>query len=423
MYTPFVLAVAVALSLTVSLPSFAAIELVHYGYSGHGEAFREYVEQRAREFERLHPDVKIQILAQGSYTDNYLVMSAGGIAPDISEFNDRDGGDLQAQGMFLDLTPYFDRGINVDFLPVSLSAFTWSDGSIWGFPIDSGPNITLFNRDLFDQYGLLSPDEHPDEWTWEYAKEAGQLLTRDLNGDGSPDQWGIANTERMWAQSTPVRQAGGHLFNRVTNPTESRFDSSEVLRGLEFLVELGQLEVVTGTPNFRSGKAGFQVTHAPSVIQNWFGTMEGSPEWQWGMALPLKGPDNRGTLIFSNGFQISRTSQHPDLAMKWIEFLVGNTDATDEFVRTAGRISANRHSLPAVAETMALSEQMLGVIGETMSDPESYPNYAGPGVEDIRRLFTSQVNTRVLRGGESPRNVLLELHQQATAILEDAHRR
>ncbi len=414
------LLLSLTLIVIVALPA-SAVELVHYGYSGHGDRWREYVAQKAEEFETLHPDVTIQILEESAYVDGYLVMSAGDLAPDISEFNARDGGQLQAQGLFLDLNPYLERMFDNDvFLPISLRAFTWSDGSVWGFPVDSGPNVTLFNRDLFEQYGLASPDEHPDQWTWKYASEVAQVLTRDVNGDGEFDQWGIADTARMWAQSTTVRQAGGWLFDRAVNPTESRFNSPEVLRGLEFLVDLNERGVVAPSASFVAGQVGFNVTASPGAIPNWFGTNRAEDPWDWGMALPLQGPANRGTLIFTDGFQISRESEHPELAMEWILFLMGTVDASDEFVRLTGRISANRNSLPVLGETLGLTNQMLDVISETMIDPESYPNYTGAGVNEIRGLYRSQINSRVFQGGESPRNVLLDLHQQVAAILEQA---
>lgn len=251
------------------------------------------------------------------------------------------------------------------------------------------------------------------------AKRAAARLTIDRDGDGAPDQWGMTNINRMWQQSTTVRQAGGHLFDRVVNPTASRFDSLPVLQGLEFLVELNNMGVVAPTRQFTEGRVGINVTVGPSWIESQFGTRVGGAPWEWGMAPPLLGPDNRGTLVFTNAFQISSQSKHPDVAMKWIEFLVGSREASDEFVRRTGRISANSHSLPVFAEHLGLTQNMLEIVGETMSDPNSSPNYSGPRMNDMRELSNAYVQTRVFERGENPQNVLLDLHAQISAILAE----
>ena len=66
----------------------------------------------------------------------------------------------------------------------------------YGFPIVSKfGNCIVINEDIFKKENL--PDPHQliaeNKWTWEKFIEIAEQATKDTNGDGKTDQWGIGN--------------------------------------------------------------------------------------------------------------------------------------------------------------------------------------------------------------------------------------
>jgi len=60
--------------------------------------------------------------------------------------------------------------------------------------------VFFYNKELFEDEGLDDPYDLfvEGEWTWEKAGELARQLTRDTDGDGEVDQWGISNIAWYW---------------------------------------------------------------------------------------------------------------------------------------------------------------------------------------------------------------------------------
>src|SRR5690625_422005 len=122
--------------------------------------------------------------------EQVIVREASGVAPDVYDMNENWGGVIVNEDVFLDLRPYFEKEPELfdEIVPIALQGFTWIDDTIWGFPIDVYPNVTIFNRTTLDEMGLISPDDLADEWTWDVFLQYSQRLTRDTIGDGTFDR-------------------------------------------------------------------------------------------------------------------------------------------------------------------------------------------------------------------------------------------
>ena len=80
---------------------------------------------------------------------------------------------------------------------------------------------------MFDAAGIPYPDE---TWDWDKLVEVGKQLTKDTDGDGTVDQWGLytETTDMENAWSSFVWQAGGDILNadgtapRSTSPRRGR---------------------------------------------------------------------------------------------------------------------------------------------------------------------------------------------------------
>lgn len=86
-------------------------------------------------------------------------------------------------------------------------------GKRYGLPYDIGVRVILYRADLFEKEGIPAPSA---DWTWDDLVADAKKLTRDLDGDGTIDQWGFgvpaARSRKSVLQWLPwFWSLGGHL--------------------------------------------------------------------------------------------------------------------------------------------------------------------------------------------------------------------
>ena len=184
----------VLLCLTCGIASAAdPIRLVFafWGDSVRADYFKEIVER----YEALNPHVEIELYYTGwaDYHDQILTMAIGGIAPDIAVVSRLYIAPFAEEGIIRPLDDLL--AMEPDFLPLDEQihpAFLKSamyQGQFYGFPIWSSVGVIGFNRELFEAYGVATPElQH---WTWESFADTARRLTSDLDGDGVNDTWGL----------------------------------------------------------------------------------------------------------------------------------------------------------------------------------------------------------------------------------------
>jgi ABC-type glycerol-3-phosphate transport system substrate-binding protein len=119
-----------------------------------------------------------------------------------------------------------------DIQPIFLETAA-QEGRLWAFPFNKSVRCLYLNRDLFRRAGL-DPDRPPR--TWEEYREYARVLTRDEDGDGEPDTWGLASQITVSMFENLIVQNGGSLLN--ADETAVAFDSPEGVEALEFMTDL-----------------------------------------------------------------------------------------------------------------------------------------------------------------------------------------
>lgn len=118
---------------------------------------------------------------------------------------------LMTQGLVYPLSDYLDFDANPLFAdPMIKNSVTYA-GKQWGFLYGEPSTNTAFvyNLDIRDRDGLEDPLElaAKGQWTWEKSVEVLQNATKDFNGDGIIDQWGLDE-----AQGGKPSRKGTKLF-------------------------------------------------------------------------------------------------------------------------------------------------------------------------------------------------------------------
>ena len=167
-------------------------------------------------FEALNPtiDVKVTVADWTTYWDKLLTGLAGGAAPDVFAMDGPLFPDYQARDVLLDLQPFVTRdGYDLGQLADQGVGVFKTAGGQFGLPRDLNVIALYYNKTMFDAAGIAYPD---DTWDWAKLVEAGKQLTKDADGDGQTDQWGLytetSDMENYWLSL--VWQNGGLILRR-----------------------------------------------------------------------------------------------------------------------------------------------------------------------------------------------------------------
>jgi len=273
-----------------------------------------------REFERTHPDIRFEVLhITGNYEDKIKVMFAGKVAPDVIFMYPTalpawvDLGALEPLDEYLANSPDASRE---DYFEVMLDTFSY-DGRLYGLPKDASAAIMQYNVDMFARCGVDPPRS---DWTWDDMLEAARALTRDTDGDGRVDQWGM-NAFPWWMF---VWENGGRILDATG--TRCTLLEPEAVEALEYWAALRWEHGVTPTPEaeadlgpmqlFALGKVGMHFEMYPVVS-----VFREACDFDWDLAHVPRGPRGRVTTAVGSALAITRQSRNKEAAFEWIRWM------------------------------------------------------------------------------------------------------
>lgn len=298
----------------------------------------------AQRYSQLNPDVEVQLLKiAGNYYETLLTMIAAGTPVDVMWM----GTDFY--GLYEHLLPLDDlwEGDPAirDIHEGALVTARW-EGRLLTIPFGINTHTVYYNKDMLNAAALAPPQ---DDWTWDDALEMGRALTRDTNGDGVPDQWGLqmyyphmawgyggslfSSDGRSILLDDPVRIAGLKIWadmrsGRIESHLTTGDSLQNALAGRVAMVHRGIFDV----PKFREN-----ATFAWDVV--------GMP------TLVFEGQRSRTTFMSPEAWAIAATSPNIDVAKDFVRFIMQPEQAL-EF-----------HALGAVipTQTRIASETFLGI--------------------------------------------------------------
>lgn len=284
------------------------------------------------EFEKENPDIHVDLLhIPDKYFQKIHALLAANLAPDVMFLNNIQFPVYASNQAFLDLSPYLQSSTMVqaqNFYPQTLDGFQWQ-GEIQGVPRDASNLVFFYNKDLFDQAGVPYPTA---DWTWEQFLETAKKLTRDENGDGVPEQFGVSahhkNYFLFWFPY--VWSAGGDIFD--VDRKHFTLDSPEAVRGLQRFADLRHQHHVAPT----RAQAG-SLTMSQLFMQRKLAMVLNG---RWAVPLYRKELDFRWDIVpypraeagsvvdaDASGWVISKQTHQPEKAWKLVEFLASRRAA------------------------------------------------------------------------------------------------
>ncbi|MBE9551482.1 MAG: sugar ABC transporter substrate-binding protein [Proteobacteria bacterium] len=281
-------------------------------------------------FMEMNPDIEVEpIYLNERFHPTYAIKLAADEAPDLVWMGMGFLG-FAGEGAFLDISDRIKADKDFDssgIFPVLLDFYKYA-GALYGIPTGVTTNVIAYNKDLFDKAGMAYPT---DDWTMEEMVDMARKLTKDFDGDGVNDQWGIADWDSTGQTSLLY---GGPMFNEDgTKILIDRPIARDMLVTFYNMVfnykchpQPSEAQTLFGSGSlraFRSGKV------AISGIAAWGrGLARTIEDFDWDVVMYPSYKGQRGVYMSGEAYLISAATKSPDEAYRFLKFTT-----TEEWAR------------------------------------------------------------------------------------------
>jgi multiple sugar transport system substrate-binding protein len=288
------------------------------------EAYRAAVDA----FDASQDEIDAELLPFAERDELFARLStsiAGGQPPDLFLMNYRYYGQFAARGALEPIGPYVRDSAafsSEDFFDTAMTPFEW-DGEQMCLPQNVSSLVVYYNADLFEAAGVALPK---DGWTWNDMVSAAEQLTRDDDGDGTTDVYGLGVDPEVIRIAPFVWSNGGTLVDDEASPTSFALDAQAVVAMQRFF-DLRTVQGVTPTDEeaeaedlesrFLNGRLGM-LMESRRVVPT-FRTIDA---FAWDVAgLPAFG--SPVSVLHSDAYCMTADSDAKDAAWRFMEFALG----------------------------------------------------------------------------------------------------
>ncbi len=317
------------------------------------------IDKAIERFESEHPGVKVHYYS-GVRKDDYSEWLArklvSGEEPDVYMVLASDFDLYCSLGVLegLDAQIRNDNTFDADnFFSTSLKTGQYG-GKQYALPYETVPRLMFVNKTLLDEEGIEMPGQ---DWTWDDLYDICRKVTKDTDGDGVLDQFGIAN----YAWTDACYADGVTLFN--DNGTDCSLTSegmSETLRYLRRLEALNGGQSVT-QQDYSNGKVAFlPLTFAEyRTYKTYPYKIRKYAHFQWDcLTMPAGYSGDNVSGVDSLLIGISKRSTNRTLAWEFLKLLTSDTDIQTDIFRYSQGASVLKSVTDSSEMEMILSRDM-----------------------------------------------------------------
>jgi multiple sugar transport system substrate-binding protein len=304
------------------------INLQFAGWGGPEE--KDTFTKLLKDFETKNPDINVEYLhIPADYEGKMNTVLAGGKAPDVFYVVDSGFGRWVSSGVLMNMQEFVDASSKIDQADMWESALlryrydgtNVGRGDLYALPKDIGPTVIYYNKKLFDEAGEPYPSAETP-MNWDQFLQVAQKLTKDSNGDGKPEQYGMGP---IWWEGF-VWSNGGEVLNE--DRTEFMMHKPEAAEAMQFAADLRNKYKVS--PDSRALQAMndgqmFETGRLAMIIQGrWMTPAYRKLNFDWDVApLPTGKLNVWSGWSGSVGFGIYKDTKHPEAAFRLAEYLAG----------------------------------------------------------------------------------------------------
>jgi multiple sugar transport system substrate-binding protein len=306
------------------------------------------------EFKKHNSAIEVELVHipdQADYRKRLATDIAAGTPAEVVLINYRRLGAFAAKGLIEPLGPYLAQSKQMqeaDYYAEAIAAFKWQ-GTLMCIPQNVSSLVVYYNKQLFDQAGIPYPKAG---WTWDDFVKTAQTLTKDTNGDGTIDQYGLGTEIEAIRLAPFIWQNGGDLVDNPEAPKRLALESPEASAAFQWFVDLQVKHHVVpdaaaaksedSDSRFLNGRLGM-LLNSRRVVP----TLREISSFDWDVA-PLPQSKQSMTVLHADAYCLPKASKNKPAAWAFIEF--ANAAGGQTIVAKTGRTVP---SLKAVAVSPA----------------------------------------------------------------------
>lgn len=372
--------------------------------------YARYAQLRGQ-FMRENPDIDVQVevIPWARRMQKMITADAGDRSPDAAyiglDFVPR----FVQLGMIQPVDKFMTAEERADYDPSAIEAAT-QDGKLWLYPVDRSVVAGYYNKDLFAQAGL-DPNQPPRNW--EELETAARKMTKDTNGDGQIDQWGLAmilGGDTLNMSFWPLLwQAGGDVIS--ADGKHAAFAGPEGIEALNFVTRLfrdgciPQSYLSYGSNEFAAGKVGYWWGMAPVQFVQ---MRKDAPQLHLGVA-PILTHKKRISYSTIGSFCMFASSRHPVETAKWLSFLT-RPDNMRSHCKSIYRLAVKKSVGPLYTDDPDLAEF-------EKQSPYCRMDVKSIYARDIMGFVIPEMQSALL-GKKSPEQALKDAAAESDKLLE-----
>ncbi len=315
----------------------ATLNVFLYMQEHEKEIYKGLVEEFVAEHKDEIKEVVFEVTTQDEYNTKMIANMTANDMPDVFYVGPAGVRSYVDNGYILPLDDYVSEDTISKIWGTTQTIYRYDgtavgQGSLYALPKDLSCFAFAYNRDLFDEAGIPYPDpEKP--YTYDEFIEVCKQLTKDTDGDGEIDQWGVANANQFGM--TPYLYSNGVKFlsddmtkvnvaNNAALEEALTFYTNLTLDGLTPTVD--QDAALGGYQRWLDGQIGFYACGTWDVAA--FMDKSTFP-YNWDLTGWPVGPSGDGrshTWMGSVGYCIDKNTQYPELCAALISKLSTDED-------------------------------------------------------------------------------------------------
>lgn len=417
-----VLASLMAMSGTANIWAADTEENVHLSMAFWAEQSEiDRLDQLLEIWKADHPNVTLDYTycSGPDYPTKLQVWFSSGKAPDVIRMSRDIFSPFASEDLFADLTPYLEASGSAGCWDESLLDIFDFDGELLSLPYLYSNYVIAYNKDIFDEANLEYPTA---DWTETEFVELAKTLT---SGEGPEKTYGmwfggwvcelvraLYGEPKMYDTENMVMQATNNekfkaAFQLLGDLHKDGYCSNEVTK-------------TTTTGGFVTGKYAMAIAMTGDIASY---QKQIGDNFKWDIVeLPISETyDTRwNTNMRLQGFGMSKTTEHPELAYDLIEYMTTNYE-----VQKA--VDEDGVGIPALTEYLESEEFKTNYGGGAAYNKEAFVNMAKVGTAweyagiwaDINDTLTSEFNAYIT-GATDIDTALDNLQKKGEAVIEAA---
>lgn len=384
----------------------------------------EALETLTDKFMEENPNIKVKLEFQGKYRELFEKLMASAKAdslPNLTQIYSNRLSWYVSKDLVQDLNHFIeDEEVGLskeeieDYPEMFLKDGEW-DGKQFAMPLNKSQMVLYYNKTMFEEEGIEVPT------TWEEWEAAAEALTKDTDGDGEPDIYGMVFANNISTDIAPwLKQAGGMTMSEETN--ELFFDTPETKEAVEFINGMIQNKVarLAGEDKYANvpvsqGRAAMCVASTSAISH----IKEDTPDDIEIFAAPLPTYKHDDQLYYGTNIASFDVGEDSEKLASWlyIKFLT-QPENTAYFAQNTGYLPVRYSAREVESYKKFLEESPINAVGLESFDKgfQGTRNIGGINALDV----LGEELDLVFAGEKSVEEALKDAQERGTRALEEA---